>query len=196
MGQRRGQTKTAVDKVGIAKKRDVNARVTAMHCPLSHMVCICCQEEPAMMPSIPSSAIRPQDGAGHWFKPNGGGQVEKNVRDARRRATGVVSARPMWQLMPAFPDLDARNIRSEDRSKLLWTETAHGRLPESIAPFCGNTRTFPRITGKDAAPLQRGPRPSRGCKHTLPGSQNILEVSRVGKRSGGSFSRRTLRSSG
>jgi hypothetical protein len=39
----------------------------------------------------------------------------------------------MWQLMPAFPDLDALNAWLEERCKLLWAETAHGRLPGSIA---------------------------------------------------------------
>jgi hypothetical protein len=52
-----------------------------------------------------------------------GGQVEKNVRDSRHR---------MWQLMPAFPDLDVLNDWLEDRCKLLWAETAHGALPGSI----------------------------------------------------------------
>ena len=60
-------------------------------------------------------------------------QVEKNVRDARRHAKGVLSARRLWQLMPAFPDLDALNHWLEDRCKLLWAETAHGTLPGSIA---------------------------------------------------------------
>ena len=46
------------------------------------------------------------------------------MRDARHR---------MWQLMPAFPDLAALNIWLEDRCKLLWTETAHGKLLGSIA---------------------------------------------------------------
>ncbi len=115
MGPRSGRTKTAVDKVGIGKKRDVNARFTAM---TSHYV-------------FDPEFCNPAAGWGkplvrHWFKPNGGGQVEKNVRDARHR---------MWQLMPAFPDLDALNIWLEDRCKLLWTETAHGRLPGSIAPL-------------------------------------------------------------
>jgi hypothetical protein len=52
------------------------------------------------------------------------GQVEKNVRDARHR---------MWQLMPAFPDMDALNAWLEERCKLLWAETAHGTLTGSIA---------------------------------------------------------------
>jgi len=67
--------------------------------------------------------------AAGWEK----GQVEKNVRDARRHAGGVLPARRMWQLMPAFPDLDALNAWLEERCKLLWAETAHGTLPGSIA---------------------------------------------------------------
>ena len=43
------------------------------------------------------------------------GQVEKNVRDARHR---------LWQVMPAFPDVDALNIWLHDRCKDLWAETA------------------------------------------------------------------------
>ncbi len=39
----------------------------------------------------------------------------------------------MWQLMPAFLDLYALNIWLEERWKLLWTETTHGRLPGNIA---------------------------------------------------------------
>ena len=93
--------KTAVDKVGLGKKRDVNARFKAM---TSHYV-------------FDPEFCNPAAG---WEK----GQVEKNVRDARHR---------MWQLMPAFPDLAALNIWLEDRCKLLWTETAHGKLLGSIA---------------------------------------------------------------
>lgn len=58
--------------------------------------------------------------AAGWEK----GQVEKNVRDARHR---------LWQVMPAFPDLDAVNIWLEQRCKALWTETRHGSLPGTIA---------------------------------------------------------------
>ena len=93
--------KTAVDRVGVGKKRDVNARFLAM---TSHYV-------------FDPEFCNPAAG---WEK----GQVEKNVRDARHR---------LWQLMPAFPDLDALNIWLEDRCKLLWAETAHGTLPGSIA---------------------------------------------------------------
>ena len=75
----------------------------------------------------PSFAIQLQDGASHWcaigIEPNGGGQVEKNVRDARHR---------LWQMMPAFPDLAALNNWLEERCKVLWSETAHGNLPGSI----------------------------------------------------------------
>jgi len=110
MGPRPGRTKTAVDKVRLGKKRDVNARFTAM---TSHYVF-----EPEFC-----------NPAAGWEK----GQVEKNVRDARRHAGGVLPARRMWQLMPAFPDLDALNAWLEERCKLLWAETAHGRLPGSIA---------------------------------------------------------------
>lgn len=57
--------------------------------------------------------------AAGWEK----GQVEKNVRDARHR---------LWQVMLAFPDLDALNVWLEERCKVLWAETAHGTLPGSI----------------------------------------------------------------
>ena len=93
--------RTAVDRVGVGKKRDVNARFMAM---TSHYVF-----EPEFC-----------NPAAGWEK----GQVEKNVRDARHR---------LWQVMPAFPDLDALNVWLEDRCKALWAETAHGSLPGSIA---------------------------------------------------------------
>ena len=53
------------------------------------------------------------------------GQVEKNVRDARHR---------LWQVMSAFPDLDALNLWLEERCRALWAETAHGSLPGSVVP--------------------------------------------------------------
>jgi transposase len=89
--------KTAVDRVGAGKKRDVNARFLAM---TSHYV-------------FEANFCNPAAG---WEK----GQVEKNVRDARHR---------LWQVMPAFPDLAALNNWLEERCKVLWAETAHGRLP-------------------------------------------------------------------
>ena len=70
--------KTAVDRVGVGKKRDVNARFLAM---TSHYV-------------FDPEFCNPAAG---WEK----GQVEKNVRDARHR---------LWQLMPAFPDLNTLNL--------------------------------------------------------------------------------------
>ena len=93
--------RTAVDRVGAGKKRDVNARFMAM---TSHYV-------------FEPDFCNPAAG---WEK----GQVEKNVRDARHR---------LWQVMPAFPDLDALNLWLEERCKALWAETAHGSLPGSIA---------------------------------------------------------------
>ena len=72
--------RTAVDRVGRGKERQVNARFLAM---ASHYVF-----EPAF--------CSPAAGWGkplvrHWFKPNGGGQVEKTVQDSRHR---------LWQLLP------------------------------------------------------------------------------------------------
>ena len=93
--------KTAVDRVGRGKQRDVNARFLAM---TSHYVF-----EPEFC-----------NPAAGWEK----GQVEKNVRDARHR---------LWQVAPAFSDLEALNNWLEDRCKVLWVETAHGSLPGSIA---------------------------------------------------------------
>ena len=93
--------RTAVDRVGVGKKRDVNARFMAM---TSHYV-------------FEPDFCNPAAG---WEK----GQVEKNVRDARHR---------LWQVMPAFPDIDALNIWLEERCKVLWSETAHGSMPGSIA---------------------------------------------------------------
>ena len=93
--------KTAVDRIGVGKKRDVNARFLSM---TSHYVF-----EPEFC-----------NPAAGWEK----GQVEKNVRDARHR---------LWQVMPAFPDLETLNHWLEERCKVLWAETAHGTLPGSIA---------------------------------------------------------------
>ena len=93
--------KTAVDRIGVGKKRDVNARFLSM---TSHYVF-----EPEFC-----------NPAAGWEK----GQVEKNVRDARHR---------LWQVMPAFPDLEALNGWLEDRCKVLWAETAHGTLQGNIA---------------------------------------------------------------
>ena len=93
--------KTAVDRVGRGKQRDVNARFRAM---TSHYVF-----EPEFC-----------NPAAGWEK----GQVEKNVRDSRHR---------LWQVMPVFSDLDELNQWLEERCIALWSETAHGTLPGSIA---------------------------------------------------------------
>jgi hypothetical protein len=93
--------KTAVDRVGRGKQRDINARFLAM---TSHYLF-----EPEFC-----------NPAAGWEK----GQVEKNVRDARHR---------LWQVAPTFCDLEALNNWLEDRCKVLWADTAHGRLPGSIA---------------------------------------------------------------
>ena len=93
--------KTAVDRVGRGKQRDVNARFRAM---TSHYVF-----EPEFC-----------NPAAGWEK----GQVEKNVRDSRHR---------LWQVMPVFNDLDDLNQWLEERCVALWSETAHGTLPGTIA---------------------------------------------------------------
>lgn len=93
--------KTAVDRVGRGKQRDINARFLAM---TSHYLF-----EPEFC-----------NPAAGWEK----GQVEKNVRDARHR---------LWQVAPTFCDLEALNNWLEDRCKVLWADTAHGRLPGSVA---------------------------------------------------------------
>ncbi len=115
--------KTAVDRVGAGKKRDVNARFLTM---TSHYVFDpeFCNPAAGWERAIGTPLVR---------ETMASGQVEKSVRDARRHARGVLPARRMWQLMPAFPDLDALNIWLEDRCRLLWAETAHGTLPGSIA---------------------------------------------------------------
>ena len=89
--------KTAVDKIGTGKARQVNARFAAM---ASHYLF-----EPEF--------CNPASG---WEK----GQVEKNVQDARRR---------LWQVMPAFPDIDALNAWLEVHCIAQWGLIQHGVLP-------------------------------------------------------------------
>lgn len=93
--------KTAVDRIGRGKQRDVNTRFLAM---TSHYV---------FEPEFCNPAAGREKG-----------QVEKNLRDAQHR---------LWQVVPAFPDLDALNDWLEQRCMALWAETAHGSLPGSIA---------------------------------------------------------------
>jgi hypothetical protein len=105
--------KTAVDRVGRGKERQINMRARTM---TNHYV-----YEPEF--------CNPAAGWGkplvrHWFKPNGGGQVEKNVRDSRHQ---------MLQCMPDFLDLAALNAWLEQRCMELWRETPHGKQPGTIA---------------------------------------------------------------
>lgn len=92
--------KTAVDRVGRGKERDVNVRFMAM---ASHYLF-----EPEF--------CNPASG---WEK----GQVEKNVQDARHR---------LWQPIPRFPSLDALNDWLEQRCRVLWQQTPHGRMRGTI----------------------------------------------------------------
>ncbi|MCE7903950.1 MAG: IS21 family transposase [Gammaproteobacteria bacterium PRO9] len=85
--------KTAVDKVGRGKARQVNVRFKAM---VSHFL-------------YEASFCNPAAG---WEK----GQIEKNVRDARRR---------IWQQAPRFSSLEALNLWLADRCKALWQEIEH-----------------------------------------------------------------------
>ena len=93
--------KTAVDRIGVGKARQVNARFAAM---ASHYLF-----EPEF--------CNPASG---WEK----GQVEKNVQDARRR---------LWQVMPAFPDIDALNAWLEAQCIAQWGQIQHGVLPGTVA---------------------------------------------------------------
>ena len=74
--------RTAVDRVGRGKERQVNMRFLAM---ANHYVF-----EPAFC-----------NPAAGWEK----GQIEKNVQDSRRHAEGVPLARRLWQPCRAFPIL-------------------------------------------------------------------------------------------
>ena len=100
--------KTAVDRVGRGKERQINMRFLAM---TNHYVF-----EPEF--------CNPAAGWGkplvrHGFKPNGGAQIEKNVHDARHR---------FWQPMPEFPDLTALNTCVEQRCVELWRERVFDQL--------------------------------------------------------------------
>lgn len=113
--------KTAVDRVGRGKQRDVNARFRAM---TSHYVFEPEFCNPAAGPSWSPDHAPFRDGSlrccARWEK----GQVEKNVQDARRR---------LWQVMPVFPDLEALNAWLEDRCIAVRSAMPHGSLPGSVA---------------------------------------------------------------
>lgn len=69
-----------------------------------------------MVPQWTASAI--------WPRAKRRVQVEKNVRDARRR---------ILHGMPGFPDLATMNAWLEQRCLDMWQETPHGTLPDTIA---------------------------------------------------------------
>jgi transposase len=90
--------KTAVDRIGVGKERDVNARFAAM---ASHYV-------------FQTEFCNPASG---WEK----GQVEKNVQDARHRIWHQVNDRNT----PTFTSLAALNDWLMRRCQSLWSEIRH-----------------------------------------------------------------------
>lgn len=97
--------RTAVDRIGAGKARQVNARFAAM---ASHYLF-----EPEF--------CNPASG---WEK----GQVEKNVQDARRRLWQAHGPSG-----PSFPDLDALNVWLEAQCIAQWAQIEHGVLPGTVA---------------------------------------------------------------
>ena len=125
MGPRPGRTKTAVDRVGGGKERQVNARFLAM-ANFRGMRTLCFEPafcSPAAGWGEPWCAIGSRTMAS--------GQVEKNVQDSRHR---------LWQPMPNFPDLAALNAWLERRCLELWHEIPHGTLPGSVADVWAGER--------------------------------------------------------
>jgi transposase len=115
--------KTAVDRVGRGKQRDINARFKAM---ASHYVF-----EPEFC-----------NPAAGWEK----GQVEKNVRDARSRMWQIMPVfvtpkacfqhdKDLGELNQWLEDRHAKGVLSARRIAL-WAETKHRELPGSIPPSC------------------------------------------------------------
>ena len=113
MGPRPGRTKTAVDRVGRGKERQVNARFLAMtnHYVFEPTFC-----NPASGWDEPLSAIGP-----------------RTMARARSRRTcrmpGRVFGCPHCVFGPNFPDLAALNAWLEQRCMELWREIPHGGLP-------------------------------------------------------------------
>lgn len=102
--------KTAVDRVGRGKQRDINARFKAM---ASHYVF-----EPEFC-----------NPAAGWEK----GQVEKNVRDARNRLWQVMPVfKDLEELNQWLEDRHAEGALPA-RGIALWPEIAHRELPGSVA---------------------------------------------------------------
>ena len=97
--------KTAVDKIGRGKARQVNARFAAL---ASHYL-------------FETDFCNPASG---WEK----GQVEKNVQDARRRLW-----QPLSNSGLSFPDLAALNAWLEGQCIAQWAEIQHGVLSGTMA---------------------------------------------------------------
>jgi hypothetical protein len=105
--------RTAVDRVGRGKVRQVNTRFLAM---TSHYVFEPEFCNPAAGWGEPLFAIGSRTMAS--------GQVEKNVQDARHQ---------ILQLMPDFQDLAPMNAWLEERCIEQWARLPHGTLPGTIA---------------------------------------------------------------
>ncbi|MDJ0391695.1 IS21 family transposase, partial [Roseomonas sp. E05] len=105
--------RTAVDRIGPSRERQINARFLAMasHYLFEPEFC-----NPASGWGEPWSATGPSDRAS--------GQVEKNVQDARHR---------LWQPTPQATSLEALNTWLEQRCLALWEEIPHGVEPGSVA---------------------------------------------------------------
>lgn len=101
--------KTAVDRIGRGKARQVNARFAAL---ASHYL-------------FETDFCNPASG---WEK----GQVEKNVQDARRRLW-----QPLKSSGLSFGDLNALNVWLEEQCIAQWAQIQHGTLPGTIADIHG-----------------------------------------------------------
>ncbi len=101
--------KTAVDRIGRGKARQINARFAAL---ASHYL-------------FETDFCNPASG---WEK----GQVEKNVQDARRRLW-----QPLKSSGLSFADLNALNVWLEEQCIAQWAQIQHGTLPGTIADVHG-----------------------------------------------------------
>jgi transposase len=108
--------KTAVDKVGVGKARDINARFAAM---VSHYL-------------FQAEFCNPASG---WEK----GRVEKSVQDVRHRiwhqldeapAAGGLRSTANVTVFPAFDSLAALNDWLSQRCRNLWDQIAHPEQPD------------------------------------------------------------------
>lgn len=101
--------KTAVDRIGRGKARQINARFAAL---ASHYL-------------FETDFCNPASG---WEK----GQVEKNVQDARRRLW-----QPLKSSGLSFADLNALNVWLEEQCIAQWAQIQHGTLSGTIADVHG-----------------------------------------------------------